>query len=67
MKLFTTKPHAGFYGWVDQRRRSGKSGKGYIEDNTFINQTSGNPAYFYGGSAVQSSTTAPAPFSDITN
>ncbi|HEY7292615.1 MAG TPA: hypothetical protein VH583_22450 [Vicinamibacterales bacterium] len=26
----------------------------YIEDNTFINQTSGNPAYFFGGAAVQS-------------
>ena len=25
----------------------------YIEDNTFTNQTSGNPAYFWGGSAVQ--------------
>jgi hypothetical protein len=25
----------------------------YIEDNTFINQTSGNPAYFRGASAVQ--------------
>ena len=26
----------------------------YIEDNVFINETSGNPAYFFGGSAVQS-------------
>jgi hypothetical protein len=25
----------------------------YIEDNSFVNQTSGNPAYFWGGSAVQ--------------
>jgi len=25
----------------------------YIEDNTFTNKTSGNPAYFWGGSAVQ--------------
>jgi hypothetical protein len=25
----------------------------YIEDNTFTNRTSGNPAYFWGGSAVQ--------------
>ena len=25
----------------------------YIEDNTFTNQVSGNPAYFWGGSAVQ--------------
>jgi hypothetical protein len=25
----------------------------YIEDNTFTNETSGNPAYFWGGSAVQ--------------
>jgi hypothetical protein len=25
----------------------------YIEDNTFVNQVSGNPAYFWGGSAVQ--------------
>ena len=25
----------------------------YIEDNTFNNQVSGNPAYFWGGSAVQ--------------
>jgi hypothetical protein len=26
----------------------------YIEDNTFTNETSGNPAYFWGGSALQS-------------
>jgi hypothetical protein len=25
----------------------------YIEDNDFVNQTSGSPAYFWGGSAVQ--------------